>query len=132
MIYKLGWGSYDMSEEYFFDVTCHSIEEFKTICDEMMREAAANLLDGKSLAYPENQGLYSSIGYLDLIMEVAELLPLRYPGIKRVELPEVNYAHGFSIGRHEEPYEKEALVVVFGENLYNKIAEHNRKVAKRP
>lgn len=83
-IFRLMWGTYDGDTNYYFEGPEVSQEEFVEVCNQLMREACRDFLDGD-----ENQ---TWLGYMNLVDEVARRLPSR--GFQRTELKAAEYIHG--------------------------------------
>jgi hypothetical protein len=99
-VFQLTHATHDGSSDYHFDAPPGATEaEFKSLCDRLMREAAGDVLKGKThQGYMIEQGrspLESWIGYDTLVDEVRVLLEAH--GYRRVRLPTVEYTNGLII-----------------------------------
>lgn len=125
-IFQIEWGTYDGSVEYYFDAPEGSTyEQFKSLCDQLIRESAEDAL---KFQYRDPMHLSSDsqgerrwwLGYDFFVREVVARLPEH--GYKQITFPTVKYLHGMILREYEGDTENNIL----GEDLAVRVCAFNK------
>lgn len=114
-ICKLSWENWgpmraEIDDFYFIGPDGSTREQFKELCDRLMRDAASDLVD---------QGCDPYIGYREMVFEVSQRLHLY--GYRPLPTQDVSYEEGFVIRSLEDTGDWGALL---GDSL-EKVIKHN-------
>lgn len=126
-IFQLEWGTYDGSREFYFESPeGATFDQFKALCDMLVRQAAEDALNGKYQA-PLHQSCDSTgerrwwLGYDFFVDEVVARLPAH--GYKQVTFPTVQYLHGMILREYEGDKENNVL----GDDLAARVCQYNKE-----
>jgi hypothetical protein len=125
-IFQLEWGSYDCSTEYYFDAPeGTTFEEFKALCDRLIRESAEDAMHEKG-RHPLHQKRIEArkgwwLGYEYFVREVSARLPEH--GYKEVKFQTAMYKHGDILGEYYGDKENGVL----GDELAARVCVYNRE-----
>jgi hemerythrin-like domain-containing protein len=119
-IFQLTFSTYDYAQNYYYEGSVDvSQEDFKALCDTLMRESATYLVAGEGSRLGHN---IASLGMDVFVDEVSHLLTEH--GFTRVRFTEVTY-HGPTIINDDDDDNKK--IAFLGNDLIKQISEHNKK-----